>query len=51
MPRLGWIEELRMELQRAGFVLLSGGDEGVEDAFEGSGRTGPAAGKGFAMNR
>ena len=43
-----WIEE--MELQGVGFVFSSDGDEGVEDVFEGCGRTRPDARKRLAMN-
>lgn len=39
VPGLGWIEDLALEFQRVGFVFTSGGDEGVEDAFEGGGGT------------
>ena len=45
----GQVEKL--EPQCLGFVFSSDGDEGVENAFEGRGRTRPDAGKGLAMNR
>ena len=49
MRGLGWIEEL--DLQRVRFVFGTDGDESVENAFQGLGRSRPDPGKGLAMNR
>src|SRR5260370_380406 len=38
VPGLRWIEDLALEFQRT-FVFASGGDQGVENAFQGGGGT------------